>query len=129
MIGNLEDAETALEFGYVGNASLAQVAGGWRYLASGSDRAAYLSPDFVVYKVQRQNGWFSSLSEYENYQKLLLTELPDPWRIPKMYKWDIGLAKNKNEAYMFFNEYGVADVGGHNVVISNDRIYLIDLGS
>jgi len=57
---------------------------GWKYLGQGCFRAAYLSPDNVVYKVQHYAGTGqSNFTEYRKYNRLRLEhKLPEGARFP-----------------------------------------------
>lgn len=61
---------------------------GWQFIGSGCYRAAYLSPDNVVYKVQRTPGLWSgqaNIAEYQKWWALRLSyRMPEGARFPVM---------------------------------------------
>lgn len=62
---------------------------GWQYLGSGCYRAAWLSPDNVVYKVQRTPGLWSGQANIEEYRRWWALRLdhrmPEGARFPVMH--------------------------------------------
>jgi len=63
-----------------------QAPDGWKYLGQGCYRAAYLSPDGVVYKVQNHpNSGQSNIAEYRRWWALRLTHrMPEGSRFPAL---------------------------------------------
>lgn len=70
---------------------------GWKYLGSGAFRAAYLSPEGVVYKVQIDR-WYSiqsNHSEYETWKRLYFgCKMPKYSRLPKLSYYPVPEMRN-----------------------------------
>lgn len=65
----------------------------WKYLGQGCFRAAYVSPDGVVYKVQHDGcyGGQSNTSEYRKYNRLRIEHrMPEGARFPVLSNWEVG---------------------------------------
>lgn len=83
MIGCIEDARLIGEWDH--NYPLPE---GWGYLDEGEERAAFLSPDGVVYKVELNNCGINR-TEYFNICKLEMQESIENWRIPEAMLYEL----------------------------------------
>lgn len=83
MIGCLEDAILILEWDH--NYPLPN---GWHYLNEGEERAVFISPDEVVYKVEL-NSDGCNRDEYFNICRINEAEPVKNWRVPDATLWEI----------------------------------------
>lgn len=60
---------------------------GWKKVGEGTYRTCYLSPDGVVYKLDKKSACDpnSNRGEFENYKAFRKTKLPKGWRIAPTY--------------------------------------------
>lgn len=89
MLGNAKDAEFIHNWYHEVPYGQAGAPEGWKYLGSGSFRSAYLSPDGVVYKVQKDIGpwcgYQTNEGEWETWKRLYLgCKMPKHSRLPKL---------------------------------------------
>lgn len=83
MIGCLEDAQLIGEWDH--NYPLPD---GWGYVDEGEERAVFISPDKVIYKVELN----SSGANHSEYFNICMIELQQPvknWRVPKAYLYEL----------------------------------------
>jgi len=96
---------------------------GWKYLGQGCFRAAYLSPDNVVYKVQHQPGYVgqSNLREYKRYNFLRLSyRMPEGARFPLLRFFELDNSDGVNamdHVGTTLNRYGGEDYYEYSEVL------------
>lgn len=99
MIGNAEDARFIRDwslqrykddpYDYIPGPSAPE---GWKRLGKGCFRIAYLSPDGVVYKVERHygDGWSqSNRGEDKNLRRYRFTKMPEGCRLPRWQYFEL----------------------------------------
>lgn len=91
MIGNEKDALLIHNWWHSHRDSYRKPPKGWKYLGDGSFRTAYLSPDGVVYKIQKDLSGVRYLTnqtnygEYETWKRLYFgCKMPKHSRLPKL---------------------------------------------
>lgn len=96
MIGNADDARFICDW-YIGQLSTHDrydvgAPKGWVRLGSGCYRAAFVSPDGVVYKVQhrRDAGAYGNAGEAQNLRRYWLTKMPKGCRLPRYRLFELG---------------------------------------
>lgn len=83
MVGCIEDAKLILEWDH--NESLPE---GWSYIDEGEERAVFISPSNVVYKVEL-NSDGCNREEYFNICKIQMQEPIENWRVPETTLYEI----------------------------------------
>lgn len=83
MVGCLNDAQLIGEWDH--NYPLPK---GWRYVDEGEERAVFLSPDNVIYKVELFNDG-SNRREYFNICQITTLEPVENWRVPDATLYEI----------------------------------------
>lgn len=88
MIGNEKDALLIHNWWHGHRDSYRNPPEGWQYLGGGSFRTAYLSPDGVVYKIQKDlsgGRYQTNYGEYETWKRLYFgCKMPKHSRLPKL---------------------------------------------
>lgn len=84
MIGSIEEAVEITTF-----VGVRQLPNGWKFLAQGSYRKAFLSPSGVVYKRQHAPHLTSNREEYDNVRRIQSIPL-DGWRVPDTELYSVG---------------------------------------
>jgi hypothetical protein len=148
-------AVEALEIGTYGEAEIIaqsvqdgcnRTPDGWRFLADGLYRSAYVSPTGTVYKVpnydsQGDDGWLVNEKEYDNFSRLS----DRPWAAKCSIHWVDGkpviampLYEHSKGEEGYLDETGrewlreandeVCDIHFQNYVVVNGRPIIIDAG-
>lgn len=141
-VGNADEARVALE-SCLHKYAPKYLPSGWKYLGSGIDRAAYLSPTSVVYKVMHYPG---SANKDEYNATVFFREqpnVPEGFAIPRcsLYRVNgnnvIAMEYLGEERYQPTPEeqltiakfFHVFDSHGGNVRKRLDKVYVIDYGN
>lgn len=83
MIGCIEDARLILDWEHE-----YPLPEGWGYVDEGEERAVYLSPDNVIYKVELNHDGVNR-EEYFNICRINLADPVKNWRLPKASLYEI----------------------------------------
>lgn len=118
LVGNQEEATFIHDWYHeVGGRNRGNTAPeGWKYLNSGSFRAAYLAPSGVVYKVQKDIGLYcgyqTNEGEYEKWRSLYFgCKMPRYSRLPKLgyfpIKEGVGVIaiERFSKSYRYYGEF------------------------
>lgn len=162
-IGNYHDAQTILhwvrghgqEYGTPSCIEHKEAPLGWKFIASGSARSVWRSPEGVAYKVVHDARWGSqNTSEVDHLKEAWSRKVPEGCRLPKFSSFDVGdelvvvmEAVNGPRLYDYVTEYGnseddyydrmnlcetrfgLIDMHDENVVIDEDGLLVpVDFG-